>query len=442
MTDVSNIAYAHDDRRPKSGMKFVLASWGTRGDVEPCAAVGRELLRRGHEVRMAVAPDVVGFAESAGLAAVAYGPDMQTVADARRGWTRFFRTPWRIRDLSRLTREIQESYNECWGEGSATLTSLADGADLLIATNVGFEMLAANVAEYYDIPLATLHWFPLRANGQLLPFLPAPLCRSAMTVFEWLSRGGTAKGSDKAQRRELGLPEATGPWPRRITERGSLEIQAYDEVCFPGLEAEWARCDGRRPFVGALTMELPTDADEEVASWIAAGTPPICFGFGSVGVESAADTLAMIGSACAELGERALICAAGTDFSNVADFDHVKVVGVMNYAAAFPACRAVVHHGGTGTTAAGLRAGVPTLILWTMPDQALWGSRVKRLKVGTARRLSATTQQSLVADLRTILAPQYLTRAREFTTRMTKPAESVTAVADLVENVARLRRVG
>jgi UDP:flavonoid glycosyltransferase YjiC (YdhE family) len=77
-----------------------------------------------------------------------------------------------------------------------------------------------------------------------------------------------------------------------------------------------------------------------------------------------------------------------------------------------------------------------------MPDQALWGSRVKRLKVGTARRLSATTQQSLVADLRTILAPQYLTRAREFTTRMTKPAESVTAVADLVENVARLRRVG
>ena len=56
MTDVSNIAYAHDARRPKSGMKFVLASWGTRGDGEPCAAVCRELLRRGHEVRMAVAP--------------------------------------------------------------------------------------------------------------------------------------------------------------------------------------------------------------------------------------------------------------------------------------------------------------------------------------------------------------------------------------------------
>ena len=442
MTDAPDIAYAHADRRPESAMKFVIASWGTRGDVEPCAAVGRELLRRGHEVCMAVAPDVVGFAESTGLAAVAYGPGLQTIADARRSWTRFFLTPWKMRDLSKLTREIQEGYNRHWGEASTTLTSLADGADLLIATSVGFEMLAANVAEYYDIPLATLHWFPLRANGQLLPFLPAPLCRFALTVLEWLSRGGTAKESDKAQRRELGLPEATGPWPRRSDERGSLEIQAYDEMCFPGLAAEWARCDGRRPFVGALTMELPTDADDEVAAWIAAGTPPICFGFGSVGVESAADTLAMSSAACAQLGERALICAAGTDFGDVSHLDHVKVVGVMNYAAALPACRAVVHHGGTGTTAAGLRAGVPTLILWTMPDQALWGTRVKRLKVGTARRLSATTQQSLVADLRTILAPHYLTRAREIATRMTKPAESVTATADLVEKTARLKRVG
>ena len=93
MADAPEIACAHDDRRPESAMKFVLASWGTRGDVEPCAAVGRELLRRGHDVCMAVAPDVVGFAESAGLAAVAYGPDLQTIADARGSWTRFFRTP-------------------------------------------------------------------------------------------------------------------------------------------------------------------------------------------------------------------------------------------------------------------------------------------------------------------------------------------------------------
>jgi UDP:flavonoid glycosyltransferase YjiC (YdhE family) len=413
-------------------MKFALASYGTRGDIEPCVAVGRELVRRGHDVRMAVPPDLVGFAEAAGPAAVAFGPDLQAVLDAHRNfWTHFFRNFWKIQDLIRLRREVVEPFIECWKEIITTLTSLADGADLLF-TGVNFEDAAGNVAEYYDIPLATLHLFPLRANGQFLPFLPAPFGRSAMKVSEWVA-WRAAKKVEGIQRGELGLPKATRPSPRRITERGSLEIQAYDEVCFPGLAAEWAQWN-RRPFVGALTMDLATDADDEVVSWIGAGTPPIFFGFGSMPVESAADTLAMISAACAQLGERALVCSAGTDFSHVPHFEHVKVVGTMNYAAAFPACRAVVHHGGLGTTAAGLRAGVPTLILSTDLDQTLWGARVKRLKVGTARRFSATTQKSLVADLRTILAPQYVARAREIATQMTKPAESVATAADLVEN--------
>jgi UDP:flavonoid glycosyltransferase YjiC (YdhE family) len=422
-------------------MKVVLACYGVRGDVDPGVVVGRELLRRGHDVRMAISPNLVGFAESAGLTAVAYGLDPQALVDAQRNYfTCFFRSPWRIQELIRLARKSREFATESWAEMSTTLTSLADGADLLIS-GPQFEQPVANVAEYYEIPFAALHFFPVRAHGQLLSFLPAPLIRSVMTVNDWLNWRGFKKGED-AQRRDLGLPKATGPAARRITERGSLEIQAYDELCFPGLAAEWAKWNGQRPFVGALTMESPTDSDEEVLSWIAAGTPPIYFGFGSISVESAADMLAMIGAACAQLGERALVCAAGTDFSHVPHFEHVKVVGAMNFAAIFPACRAVVHHGGGGTTATGLRAGVPTLALWTLPDQPLWGAAVKRLKVGTARRFSTTTEKSLVADLRTILAPQYATRAREIATRMTKSTESVATAADLLETFARLRRVG
>jgi UDP:flavonoid glycosyltransferase YjiC (YdhE family) len=417
-------------------MKLVLTCWGSRGDVEPCVAVGRELLRRGHDVRIAVPPNLVGFAESAGLVAVAFGPDTQAILDAHRNfWTCLFRNPWRIQDLIESRREVGEPILQCWEEMSTTLTSLADGADLIF-TAVNFEDAAANVAEYYDIPLATLHYWPLRANGQVLPFLPAPLGRAAVTAFWWLGWRGTKKVED-AQRCELGLSKATGPPARRITDLGSLEIQGYDEVCFPGLAAEWAKWDGQRPFVGALSLELPTDADEEVLSWIASGTPPIYFGFGSISVDSAADMLAMIDAACAQLGERALVCSAGTDFRQVPRFDHVKVVGTVNFAAIFPACRAVVHHGGGGTTAAGLRAGVPTLILSTDLDQTLYGASVKRLKVGTARRFSTTTRESLVADLRTILAPQYATRAREIAIRMTKPAESVATAADLVEGFAR-----
>ncbi|BBZ13044.1 glycosyltransferase [Mycobacterium branderi] len=422
-------------------MKFVLASYGTRGDVEPCVAVGRELLRRGHDVRMAVPPDLVGFAESAGLTAVPYGLDMQEPWEVTRNfWAYFFHNFWKIRDLIRLWREGWELFARCSRETSTTLKSLADGADLLF-TGPGFENVAANIAEYYNIPLATLHWFPLRANGQLVPVLPATLARSVMTVYEWLA-WRLNKRLEDAQRSDLGLPKAKAPASRRIAERGSLEIQAYDEACFPGLAAEWAKENGRRPFVGTLTIELPTDVDDEVTSWIKAGSPPIFFGFGSTTVESPAETLATISGACAQLGERALVCAGWSDFSDVPDVEHVKVVSEMNYAATFPACRAVVHHGGTGTTAAGLRAGVPTLILWMLPDQRIWAGAVSRLKVGTARRFSSTTPESLVADLRRILAADYATRARDIAARMTKPAESIAVAADLVENSARLGRVG
>jgi UDP:flavonoid glycosyltransferase YjiC (YdhE family) len=56
-------------------MKFGVAGYGSPGDVEPCVTVGPELLHRGHEVRLAAPPNVLGFVESAGLAMVAYGPD-------------------------------------------------------------------------------------------------------------------------------------------------------------------------------------------------------------------------------------------------------------------------------------------------------------------------------------------------------------------------------
>jgi UDP:flavonoid glycosyltransferase YjiC (YdhE family) len=422
-------------------MKFVLASWGSRGDVEPILAVGRELVRRGHEVCMAVPPDLVGFTESAGVAAVGFGPEARSILDAHREfWTCFFSRPWRIRDLVRSRLEISGPLLRAWQEMSTTLVSLANGADLLF-TGINFEDAAANVAEYYDIPLATLHYFPLRPNGQTLAFLPGPMARAAVTAFWWASWRATKK-VEETQRRELGLPKAKESAPRRITERGSLEIQGYDEACYPGLADEWAAYERQRPIVGTLTLGLATDADEEVASWIAAGTPPIYFGFGSTPVESPADTIAMIGAACARLGERALVGAAGTKFGSVAHPDHVKVVGAVNFSTVFPACRAVVHHGGTGTTAIGLRAGVPALILSTDIDQTLSGSRVKRLKVGTARRLSTATEESLVADLRTILAQEYGARARELATQMTEPAKSAATAADLLEDFARLRRVG
>jgi UDP:flavonoid glycosyltransferase YjiC (YdhE family) len=84
-----------------------------------------------------------------------------------------------------------------------------------------------------------------------------------------------------------------------------------------------------------------------------------------------------------------------------------------------------------------MRAGVPQVILFWDLVHAIYGAAVKRLKVGTARRFSTATEETLVSDLRTILEPDCVARAHELATRITEPAQSASAAADLVEGFAR-----
>ncbi|OBI70510.1 glycosyltransferase [Mycobacterium sp. E796] len=384
-------------------MKVVVVGYGSRGDVEPCVAAGRELQRRGHDVRTAVSPDKVGFVESAGLTAVAYGPDTRERMDSAANFVR------RVDNPFAALPEVMEQLTRVWADKAATLTALATDADLLVA---GFneQELAATVAEHRGIPLAALHLFPTRVFSTGVLY------------------SNMVKDIAAAQRRELGLPEGTSP--------PSLEIQAYDELCLPGPAADWVEPDGRRPFVGALTLELPAPADDEVVEWIAAGTPPICFGLGSTPVSAPAELVAMIVAACAQLGERALICSGPNDFADLPRSDHVKIVDAVNHAVVLPACRAVVHHGGAGVTAAGLRAGIPAVVLWLWLDQPLWAAGIERLKVGVARQLSMTSRETLVADLRSVLAPDYAVGARDVAARMTTSVQSVARAADLLEGTA------
>jgi UDP:flavonoid glycosyltransferase YjiC (YdhE family) len=386
-------------------MKFVLAGYGSRGDVEPCAVVGRELLRRGHDVRMAVPPNMVELVESAGLTPVAYGPDshaqLNTAADYLVG---------AMKNPYNALPEVVERVTRVWIAKSRVLTSLAEDADLLLTT-MNEQRLAANIAERHHIPLVALHFFPSRIqpSGDL--------------------KAQLVKLSEEPLRRALGLPDTAEP-PAAL-----LEIQAYDERCLPGQPADWA--EPGKPFVGALTLESPTDADEAVLSWIDEGTAPIYFGMGSTPISPPADIVAMIISACAQLGERLLICSGPNDLAEFDHFDHVKVVKAVNHAAILPRCRVAVHHGGAGTTAAAMRAGVPSLILWLWLDQPVWAAGVEQLKIGSARRFPDVTEQSLVTDLKSMLAPEYLDQARNIATEMLSPHESASSAADFVEAAAR-----
>ena len=104
----------------------------------------------------------------------------------------------------------------------------AHGVDLL-STGLNYEQPAANIAEYYGIPLVSLHHFPMRPNSEVVPTLPSPVVRSTGSFLEWLFWRAT-KDVENEQRAELGLPTATTPSPHRMAERGALEIQAYDDM--------------------------------------------------------------------------------------------------------------------------------------------------------------------------------------------------------------------
>jgi vancomycin aglycone glucosyltransferase len=387
-------------------MKFVLAAYGSRGDVEPCAVVGRELQRRGHDVRIAVPPNMVALVESVGLDAVAYGPDSQaqlnTAADFLVG---------NMNNPYGALPEIVERVARVWVDKGTVLASLADGADLIV-TGMNEQRLAANIAEHQGIPLVALHLFPsqIQQSGEL----------DAMLV----------KLSEQPLRQALGMPDLAEPVPP------SLEIQAYDERCLPGQPDGWA--EPGKPFVGALTLESPTDTDDAVLAWIAEGTAPIYFGLGSTPISPPAEIVGMLIAACAQLNERLLICTGPNDLSEFDHFDHVKFVGAVNHAAVLPGCRAAVHHGGAGTTAAAMRAGVPSLVLWLWLDQPVWGAGIAQLKIGSAQRFSDVTPHSLIAQLRLVLMPDYLARARDIAAQMISPHESASRAADLVENAAQI----
>ena len=223
-----------------------------------------------------VPPDLRAHVESAALVTEPYGRDWRELLGDE-DFTRMMRDP-----MGAIPQAVEYAA-QVVAEKTATLVSMADGADLLVAGMTEQEAVA-RVAEYHRIPLAALHFFPTS-----YPHHGSP-------------RAGAATQSDLAQRRALGLPDEP---PR--SDR-ALEIQAYDDICMPGLAAGWTDSAERRPFVGALTLQSPTDTDQDVLSWISGGPPPVYFGFGSMPIPGPNDMVAVISAACAQVDVRALIC--------------------------------------------------------------------------------------------------------------------------------------
>lgn len=413
-------------------MKLLFAFSGTRGDIQPAAVIGAELQRRGHVVTFAAPPNLVEFAAGFGVDVAPFGYD--TRAHMR---SELVRNRVRSGGPAARLKALNELRDVGWVEMIDAMTVLSEEADAIV-TGFTTEQIAMLFAEHHGIALISLHHAPVRSNSYFSPFPGASLALAPLVNRVSWKMVDTAlwrltRKRENRERARLGMASANGDLPSRMIRYGAREIQAYDPLFCADLAEEWGATRPMVGFVGLVDSACrPSEDDEALRDWIADGTPPIYFGFGSMPVDDPGALVTAIRRACRGVGERAVVSTGWNDFEASSD-DTVRIVGQVDHRTVLPACRTVVHHGGAGTTSAALRAGKPAVVCSVGSDQPFWGAQLERLGVGAAMTLSQLDAHSLEHRLRTVLDPEYTRRANALAAQLIPPERAATAAADLIE---------
>jgi sterol 3beta-glucosyltransferase len=418
-------------------VRVALLTFGSRGDAQPFVVLADELRRRGHDPVLGVSPNLVDFAARAGIEAALVGVDVEEFVHSKQG--QHLLASGNARAIVTRMNQLLADFSE---ESDAAMRKLCDGADLVVS---GFltEDAAVCVAEAYGIPYASLHLCPMRGTRAFLhPAMtprqfPGPVNIAAGRLFDAMWWKG--RRADTARlRADLGLAPTKKSTPQRLAEAGAPELQAYSRRLVPDV-LDWGP---RRPFTGFLTPgrdlrvrlgDLGVDADLE--AWLGAGPPPVYFGFGSMPCLDPEATLAMIRSVVAARGLRAIVGAGWSRFAHDHD-EQVRIVGMVDHDALLPRCRAAVHHGGAGTTAAALFAGIPAVVCSVFADQPWWASRLERLGIGAQVRFAEVDANSLGAALDRVLTPKPGDRARHLGRLLRADAPAAPVVVDRLEGLA------
>ena len=418
-------------------MKFALMTHGTRGDVQPLVALGAELTRRGHEVAMALPEGSVELANRLGLNAVGMPGD----------WQQFLTSPETDKSwmFSGDYQEARSSMRAIMAPHAAaiteTLCAVGQGADMIIA-GMPSEDVATVLAEAQRIPLALVHMFPLRPTGAVANPLTMSTS-STVRVENWQTHVRYEEANWEMRRDGInrlragfGLKPTNMSTPDRARAMGAVEIQTYSAKLLPSLG--WP---ARRPAVGWLELSAADRAavgesgvDDDLSAWLDAGDPPAYFGFGSMAVPDPAAVVGMVERVARDLGLRAVVNSgwAGLPADVVEDHDRVRVVSAIDHSALFPRCRLAVHHGGSGTTGASVRAGLPTMVCSVIVDQAMWGQRLESIGTGAHVPFKDLDETSLRAGLARLLSRDVTRRARKLGQAVRSEPEATALAADIV----------
>jgi UDP:flavonoid glycosyltransferase YjiC (YdhE family) len=349
--------------------KIVLAPIGSRGDVQPMLALALGLRARGHDVRFGAPANFELWIRAHGLPFTALAPDME--ADLRRHGDRVQSARHQMRILRR----------EIVPQQFAALLDLGAGADLIVGA--GLQAAGPSVAEALGVPyafvayapvvLASAHHPPPMVRFQRLPRAVNRACwRGFDALLSLVLAGPISRG-----RRALGLPPVRNVAAYLTASPIIVAAETALTGVAPDLPAE-------AHLVPALRLPDEGDLPDEVRTFLAAGAPPVLLGFGSMVTHRMRAVIELFARAAERAGVRLLIQPGWTGVSarEVRIGPHCTLIGAVPHHALLPHVRAVVHHGGAGTTTSVARAGRPQLIVPHLLDQFYWAGRVRALGLG------------------------------------------------------------
>ncbi len=194
--------------------------------------------------------------------------------------------------------------------------------------------------------------------------------------FPWMMGGSLA---NRFRKEVLGLPPQTGV-QNMARRRQMLVLLGYSRYVVPP-PADWPP---NLHTTGYWFLNAAQDwtPPPELVDFLESGEPPVCIGFGSMTGQDARPLTELLIDAVTRAKRRAVLLSGWAGIGEAERPSYIYCIESAPHDWLFPRMRAVVHHGGSGTTAASLRAGVPTVIVPHLGDQVFWGQRVESLGVG------------------------------------------------------------
>ncbi|KAL1322401.1 sterol 3-beta-glucosyltransferase UGT80A2 isoform X2 [Arachis hypogaea] len=405
-------------------LQIVMLIVGTRGDVQPFVAIGKRLQEDGHRVRLASHKNFKDFVLSAGLEFYPLGGDPKVLAGymvKNKGFLPSGRS-----EIHKQRNQIKAIINSLLPACNSADpdTHVAFNADAIIANPPAYGH--THVAEFLKVPLHIFFTMPWTPTNEF----PHPLSRVKQQIAYRLSYQivdsliwlGIRDLINEFRKKKLKL--------RPITYLSgyytSPPNMPYGYIWSPHLVPKPKDWGPNIDVVGFCFLDLASDYEPPISllEWLEEGEKegkkPIYIGFGSLPLEQPDKMTQIIIEALDKTGQRGIINKGWGGLGNLAETKKsVYLLDNCPHDWLFLRCKAVVHHGGAGTTAAGLRAACPTTIVPFFGDQPFWGERVHARGVGPAPiPVDEFTLGRLVDAINYMLKPEVKRNAEELADAM------------------------